>query len=161
MNAFKERMPGHGTVVAYLALFVALGGVGAYAADKIGSKDIAPNAIKGKHVKDEALSGGDILDGTLMQADLGVTVTTVDVSYPALNAGQCAFVSAPVTGLTAPEGVLALTNPDWDNRLMITGVESVGSAGEELRLEICNHTPSTNLGNGVNTITLLRYPEGL
>jgi hypothetical protein len=48
-------MPGksraaHGTIVAYLALFVALSGTGAYAVDKIGSGGIKDNAIKTRHI---------------------------------------------------------------------------------------------------------------
>jgi hypothetical protein len=46
--------------VAYVALFVALGGVGAYAADKIGSGDIKKNAVRSKHVKNEGLKIADL-----------------------------------------------------------------------------------------------------
>jgi len=38
-----------GNAIAYLALFVALGGTGAWAAGKVGSGDIAPNAVRSKH----------------------------------------------------------------------------------------------------------------
>ena len=57
-------------LVAYLALFVALGGTGAYAASKIGSKDIAKNAVKSKHIKDNQVTGADIKDGSLGAADV-------------------------------------------------------------------------------------------
>jgi hypothetical protein len=51
--------PGHATVVAYLALFVALGGV-SYAALKlpknsVGSKQIKANAVKSAKVKNASL----------------------------------------------------------------------------------------------------------
>ncbi len=45
------RRPGHATVVAYLALFIALGAGGAWAANKITSKQIAKNAVRAKHIK--------------------------------------------------------------------------------------------------------------
>ena len=51
--------------VGYLALFVALGGVGAYAATQIRSDDIARNAVRGKHVKKDSLKGGDVKEATL------------------------------------------------------------------------------------------------
>jgi hypothetical protein len=50
----------HGTVVAYLALFAALATGGAYAADKIGSNDIAKNAVKSKHIKKGQVKESDI-----------------------------------------------------------------------------------------------------
>lgn len=46
----RIRLPDHGTVVAYVALFVAVGGAGAYAANTIGSSDIKRNAVKAQHV---------------------------------------------------------------------------------------------------------------
>ena len=47
----KLRTPSHATVVAYLALFVAIGG-SAYAVSKIGSAQIENRSIKGKDVAD-------------------------------------------------------------------------------------------------------------
>jgi CxxC motif-containing protein len=46
-------------VIAYLALFVALGAGGAWAADKITSKDIAKNAVRSKHIKDGQVKAKD------------------------------------------------------------------------------------------------------
>lgn len=46
-------------VVGYLALFVALGGTGAWAADKITSKDIAKNAVRSKHIKAGQVKAAD------------------------------------------------------------------------------------------------------
>jgi formylglycine-generating enzyme required for sulfatase activity len=43
--------PHHSTVVAYLALFVALGTGGAYAASQIGANDIKRNAITARHLR--------------------------------------------------------------------------------------------------------------
>lgn len=45
-----RRRPGHATVVAYLALFIALSG-GAWAAATIGAADIERNAVRAKHMK--------------------------------------------------------------------------------------------------------------
>ena len=52
-------MPSHSHVVAYLALFVALGG-SAYAISKIGSGDIENRSIKGKDVANDTLGGRQI-----------------------------------------------------------------------------------------------------
>jgi hypothetical protein len=70
------RRPSHQTIAAYLALFVALATGGAYAADKIGSPEIANNsirsvdlknrkAVRGKDVKRNSLKGKQIKERTL------------------------------------------------------------------------------------------------
>ena len=55
--------------IAYVALFVALGGTGAYAADRIGSSQIAKNAVAAKHIKDGQVKSADVRDGSLLAAD--------------------------------------------------------------------------------------------
>jgi len=55
----KLRTPSHATVVAYLALFVAIGG-SAYAVSKIGSAQIENRSIKGKDVADDTLRARQI-----------------------------------------------------------------------------------------------------
>jgi hypothetical protein len=87
----RSRRPSHPTVVAYLALFVALGGTGAYASHLVvNSTDIVDGEVKapdianaavvtdklqqgavtsGK-VKDQNLVGGDVLDNSLTGADV-------------------------------------------------------------------------------------------
>lgn len=49
-------------VIGYLALFVALGGTAAWAADKVTSKDIAKSAIRPKHIKKSAVKTPKIAD---------------------------------------------------------------------------------------------------
>src|SRR5262249_35037840 len=65
----KLRRPSHATVVAYLALFVALGG-GAYAAgqldkNSVGSKQLKKNAVTSLKVKDGSLKPQDLANGAL------------------------------------------------------------------------------------------------
>ncbi len=50
-------------IIAYLALFVALGGT-AYAAEKIGTRDIKKGAVKSKQIGDDGVRSKDIKDGT-------------------------------------------------------------------------------------------------
>jgi hypothetical protein len=57
----RVRRPGHATVVAYLALFVAIGGT-AVAAKKIQSNEIAKNAVKTKKIADGAVTNPKIAD---------------------------------------------------------------------------------------------------
>lgn len=83
-------------VVAYLALFVALGTGTAFAAEKITSKDIAPNAVKSKHLKNGQVKGADVAadavtetkvaDGSLGGADVADnSLTGADVDESSLN----------------------------------------------------------------------------
>lgn len=82
-------------------------------------------------------------------------VTEVTVFTPALNAGECAFAFAEVPDLLFDEGVLAHTaGTQWDDRLIIAGVEAVGAG--DLAMRICNWSKS-NLGEASGTVTLLRY----
>lgn len=95
------RRPSHGTIVAYLALFVAVSTGGAWAATKIGASAIKDNAIRSRAIKDgqvktrdlhrrsvtasklaanavgnsalapDAVTGDKVRDGSLGGADLG------------------------------------------------------------------------------------------
>ncbi len=60
----KLRAPSHSTVVAYLALFVAIGG-SAYAVSKIGSGEIRNRAIRGADVADDTLGGRQVVEAKL------------------------------------------------------------------------------------------------
>jgi hypothetical protein len=53
------RAPSHSTAVAYLALFVALSGT-AYAAVRVGSKEIKDNSIQSRDIKNRAIALTDI-----------------------------------------------------------------------------------------------------
>jgi hypothetical protein len=69
MSRIASRRPSAALVVACLALFVALGGVG-YAAATIGSAAIVDNSIKSKDVRDNGLRGKDVRADTLKGADV-------------------------------------------------------------------------------------------
>jgi hypothetical protein len=69
----KLRRPSHATVVAYLALFVALGS-GAYAAgqlskNSVGSKQLKRNSVTSPKVKDGSLRPEDFAKGALLGAE--------------------------------------------------------------------------------------------
>jgi hypothetical protein len=69
MHRFRLRRPHHSTVVAYLALFAALGGTG-YAAfrlpkNSVGAKQIRAGAVRSSKVKDRSLLKRDFRPGQL------------------------------------------------------------------------------------------------
>lgn len=73
----KFRRPSHATVVAYLALFVALGGT-AIATSQLGKNTVGPrqlkkNAVTTPKVKKEAITGAKIRKGTLGGTQINVS----------------------------------------------------------------------------------------
>jgi hypothetical protein len=69
MSRIAIRRPSAALVVATVALFVALGGVG-YAAATIGSAAIVDNSIRSKDVRNENLRGKDVRANTLKGDDI-------------------------------------------------------------------------------------------
>ena len=71
MNVRRHiRRPRASTVIASLALFVALGG-SATAATLITGAQIKNGSITGKDVKNSSVTGADVKNGALGSADLG------------------------------------------------------------------------------------------
>jgi hypothetical protein len=112
MDAISRHL--RSSIVGYVALFIALGLGSAYAADKIGSKDIAKNAVKAKHiakgqVKTPKVANGAISDAKLSAAvrqqisDLQATVQTQQAKLTNLQG----TVQAQQTKISALQTLLA------------------------------------------------------
>ena len=104
-----RKLPSHGTVIAYLALFVALGGAGAYAAGAIGPNDIQRDAVRSKHIKDGQVKPQDLAGAALD----GGAVLSSRFTAPATNAVPTAY--GPVSGFTT-----ATTTADVEAFDMVT-----------------------------------------
>ena len=63
------RRPSPALVIALIALFVSLGG-GAYAALRIGSKQIVNNSVRSKDVRNNVITGRDVRTGGLRGSDV-------------------------------------------------------------------------------------------
>lgn len=68
MGFSLRARPSHATVVAYLALFVALGG-SSYAALRVGSKQIVNNSVRSKDIRDNNVASRDVRNGSLLARD--------------------------------------------------------------------------------------------
>ena len=73
MGQLRSRRPSHATVVAYLGLFVALGGTG-YAIselekDGVTSKHLKDGGVKTKDIADDAVTSPKVQDGSLLGED--------------------------------------------------------------------------------------------
>lgn len=89
----------HSTVVAYLALFVALSGGTAWAV----------NEWNGSNILDESLTGADVqgVDGTPTTAGANGSLTGADISgQPAIVASGQPFVKGSLTGSDVLDGTL-------------------------------------------------------
>jgi len=65
---FSRHRPRHATIVAYVALFVALGG-SSYAALKVTGKNVKDGSLTGLDIKNESLTGKDVRNGSLQSGD--------------------------------------------------------------------------------------------
>ena len=103
--------------VAWAALFVALGGTGAWAADQlVGSSDIRKNAVLSRHLKNgnvkradlakNAVNSAKVANGSLKAADFGAGQIP---KGPTGDAGPQGLAGA--TGATGPAGATGVTGP--------------------------------------------------
>lgn len=113
----KLRRPNHATIVAYLALLIAVGTSAAWAATKItSSKQIKNGVVKGSDVKNASLTGKDVKDGRLSGADLGadsITGAQLDEGSLALGKGYKAF-NGPAAAVHDGGGFAAPVSPQGD-----------------------------------------------
>jgi hypothetical protein len=120
MRDRKPRRLNYANVTATIALVAAFGMGGAYAADKIGSKDIGKNAVKSKHIKDGQVKAKDakkfIMAATapggnscsLDSQTGGITATanavdTCDVTFPR-SVANCTVQATPLHPLNDTAG---------------------------------------------------------
>jgi hypothetical protein len=95
-GTWRPKRPSHSTVVSYLALFVALGGTTAYAANTIGSRDVIDGSLRSR----------DIKNGNVKSADIGRDQVTTS-KLKAGNVGSTDLAnSAIVTGKILDGNVL-------------------------------------------------------
>jgi hypothetical protein len=112
----RFRRPSHGTVAAYAALFVALGGT-SYAAitlpsNSVGSTQIKKNAVTSSKVKNHSLLAADFASGELPRGATGAQ-GAAGPAGPAGPAGQAKAYGrvGPAGDLTRNFGISAVTHP--------------------------------------------------
>ena len=84
----RTRRPGHATVVAYLALFVALSG-SAYAAATISGADIRNNSVTGADIRQNSLTGDDVRQNSITGEDVRQSsITASDIRQSTVTGGD-------------------------------------------------------------------------
>jgi hypothetical protein len=134
-----RRRPSHTTVVAYLALFAAVGTGGAYAANTIGSSDIIDGSIGSADIKDNSVNtfdvhsfiGEDVIDGTLTGADVADTSSlgSADIHEEFLVFGDTLVQSDLATDSVASDEVEdnSLTGADINESTLSVQAQSPAS----------------------------------
>jgi len=138
-----KRAPSPALVISLIALFVALGS-GAYAAAKIGTKDIkkeavtgkklAENAVKSNKTKDGGLKGKDLKDETVTESKIGQGAVTgsrlADGAVKAKKLGEITEVSDTTTVATFELGTASVTCPAG-TRVISGGFDTDSDAGNQ------------------------------
>jgi hypothetical protein len=122
-------------VVAYLALFVALGGTGAWAADKITSRDIAKGAVRSQHLKASAVRTKHIADGA-------VTARKLAQGVAGLQGEKGADGADGADGAAGPAG-----SPDTAQQVL-DKLKSVDGSGSGLDADALDDLDSSDIGLG-------------
>jgi hypothetical protein len=87
----------YGNVIATVALFLALSGGVVWAAGKIGSNQIAANAVKARNIARNAVTAVKVRDGSLLRSDLlSGTVSGLPVAD-----ASASDIAVPTSGSTA------------------------------------------------------------
>jgi hypothetical protein len=171
------RRPGHGAVVAYLALFLALTTGGAWAAAQIGADDIQKNAVRSRHIKngqvttkdvrnqavtsakvrDGSLGGVDLTDGSVGGADLtDGSVGGADLTDGAV--GDTKLAANAVTGAKVLDN--SLTGSDVNESTLGQVPDAARLAGRPASAFIARSIykretaigPGTTLGDGTSVL---------
>jgi hypothetical protein len=106
------KLPSHATLVAYLALFVALGGT-VYAASKIDGKTIRPKSIPGNRLKPNSVTGRQVKESSLN----ALNFASMDFGVGAACAGPAAptdFCASTTLRLRHASRVLAIAYGGWN-----------------------------------------------
>jgi hypothetical protein len=137
----RERLS-YANVMATLALFVALGGVG-YAAsklprDSVGAKQIKENAVRASEQAPDSVDGSNLIDGSVGAGDLGSnsvegtsiadgTVGIDDLASDSVNSGKIADGSVAPGDLASDQATIGPTLENCDG-LLPWGIGGGGSA---------------------------------
>jgi hypothetical protein len=188
MNSIKRMRPSYAAVTSTLALVLALGMGGAYAASKITSKQITTSAVKSKHIKDGQVRTADFAsDARVASAKAADTANAADSAKRAETAS--AVAPNAVSGAGVEDGSLRgadIANDSVSGEKIVDGtvgraqigIDAVGSLelldGSVTKAELSNATvggrelqdqaafvgPGVTVPAGQARTTEVRCPEG-
>jgi hypothetical protein len=119
MSRIASRRPSVSLVIASLALFVALGGVG-YAAATIGSASVVDNSLRSKDVRNNDLRGKDVRTNTLKGPD--IAESSLGKVPSAANADSAATAAHATNADNATNAVNATNAANAGNAGTVGGI---------------------------------------
>jgi hypothetical protein len=142
----RLRSPWHATAVAYLALFMAMGGT-AYAAVQWTGANIADGSLTGADVAPNSLTGASIQDGSLTGAD----ISAGSISASDLAPGTVGSGGSPATALLGagsnPASVTApLYGTDSSATQIVTSVHFTVPAGHSYQVQLSAQAVTSQSG---------------
>lgn len=135
MHRNRLKLPSHGTLVAYVALFVALGGT-AYAANTVGSDDII----------DDSVQSVDIKDQTVTTKDMAGVETNGFISLSGIADGRCNQVTLSIGGAKIGDTTIVSAKAPLQDGIVFYA-QSVLSKGH-VTMNACNFS-----GGAMNSIS--------
>ena len=130
MSRFKLGRPSPALVIACIALFVAMGGVGyAAATGSIDGREIKNSSVTGKDVKNSALTGSDVkansLKGTdIAESSLGKVASAGQADNAATAGSATTAKSAGNANTVGGNGVRAFSRAIAQNTLTLVAIAS-------------------------------------
>ena len=138
------RRPSHSTAVAYLALFVALGGTGAYAAAEIGASDIEDDAVRSRHVKDGQIETEDLAGKAVTEDVLGSdSVGGGKIRFDAVGSSELRYRAV---------GLNEINKLPHGRAVQTTGQEFADQTQEDVELDELEFGSRINLTDGEVTV---------
>jgi hypothetical protein len=140
--------------IAYLALFVALGGTGAYAAATITGKDVVDNSLTSRDVV--GLTGKDIVESKLGQVPSSTELNGVSWRfYPTITCGKrpaagettvlCQPGAAEITNInyqsSGGDGAIAEIGPDLDINGFCDSGSPTSTSSDDLKVVVVSRAP--------------------
>jgi hypothetical protein len=130
------RRPSHATVVAYVALFIALGG-SAYAVSKIGSDDLKRGAVTSGKIRDHTITGRDVKPIVVRQKKRRVAAGNTAMSSAVARCRKAEDLVAGAGGWIGDGNVTSAVAFTQTGHYEVRGTNPDGSADTLLAQAIC------------------------
>jgi hypothetical protein len=138
-----DRRLSYANVVSTLALGLALGGGAVYAADKIGSSQIARSAVHSKQIKNQAVKSVDVRDDAITGANIREdSLGTVPAAQTANTANSAATANSATTADSATTATTATTAGHADTADTADNASNLGGTAAAGYLRYGSNIPS-------------------
>jgi hypothetical protein len=130
------RRPAHATIVAYLALFAALGG-SAYAVFKVGTEDLKRGAVTSKKIRDHTIIGRDLKPIVVRQEKRQVAQGNTGLSTAVARCHRAEDLVSGAGGWIGDGNVTSAVASMSSGLYAVRGTNPDGSADTLLAQAIC------------------------